>query len=1152
MEKVIKHMENEFAQAVDIIYLAQQNEIEIILDNGQLQLRYADDRSIDTNLLQQIKDNKQLIIEYLSNNNWQSKKVIKNFNKINKFDRELIKLIPLSFGQERLWFIDQLEGSVQYHIPIVFRLKGNLNKEALIHALKTLINRHEILRTVFLQQEGQTYQSIKDIEDWHLEMIDGSMYIQNQEGLQKYIRELIREPFDLSKDYMLRSSLITLSDQEHLLVIMLHHIASDGWSTSIILKEVVELYTAYIENRSAQLTPLEIQYADYTIWQRNYMQGEILRKGVDYWKQKLEGVAALQLPTDYQRPSVWSTVGASTDFKIEKGLSEQLLQLSHQEGTTLFITLLTAFKVLLYRHSGQQDICVGSPIADRAQEEVAGLIGFFVNTLAIRSEVNSEHSFTELLQQVRATTMEAYEHQDVPFEKVVEVVVKERDISRNPMFQVFFVLQNHLTFSDLRLGEVDLLLQQYEQTTTQFDILFNISNTTNCLRGSVKYATNLYNETTIRRMIDHYKTLLNSIIKNPEQKIGELDMLTQTEKQQLFVAFNNTTAEYPKDKTIVDLFEEQAAKTPRATAVVFKEEELTYKQLNERANQLGHYLRSKGVNKETLVPICIERSQEMIIGILGILKAGGAYVPVDPDYPQDRINFILTDTRAVILVTNKNKLQNPESVEIIELQTDWKTISTQPIENLQTDIQPHNLAYIIYTSGSTGKPKGVMIEHTSIVNYLLNSKCKYIGEKEGGSGSFINLSYTFDASLTAMFMPLLSGKSIILGSKQALDVFEDSNLQKYAPYDFIKITPSHLELLRSTVEEINGNWLTKKLVIGGEALHPGQFDYLVENGVDIEIINEYGPTEATVGCSTYSFQTLDDNEKLNNNISIGKPIDNVQIYILNDQNGLMPIGVLGELCIGGAGVARGYLNSPGLTAEKFIQNPFSKVPGARIYKTGDLARWQSDGNIEYLGRKDDQVKINGYRIELGEIENVLQQCELVHQAVVLAKEDKIGTKRLVGYIVPKKEFNRAGILDFLRSKLPEYMLPSMMVELQNFPLTINGKINRAALTDPDTIELSDKEYKAPQNDVEKKLVAIWQELLDIEKIGIHDDFFELGGHSLLAIRLSSYIERSLLVAIPLNVLFEFTTISALSKYLRIQESINDEGENKTLFKLIDV
>ncbi|MGI8581609.1 MAG: non-ribosomal peptide synthetase [Chitinophagaceae bacterium] len=614
-------------------------------------------------------------------------------------------------------------------------------------------------------------------------------------------------------------------------------------------------------------------------------------------------------------------------------------------------------------------------------------------------------------------------------------------------------------------------------------------------------------------------------------------MLTASEEHQLLVEFNHTASEYPKDKTIVDLFEEQAARTPAATALVFKEKELTYNELNEKANQFGHYLRSKGIMEEILVPICIERSLEMIIGILGILKAGAAYVPIEPDYPLDRINFMLEDIRATIVVSSQqssSKLQTSATIEQIQIDPDLRVVNTQPIENLQVAIQPHHLAYIIYTSGSTGKPKGVMIEHTSIVNYLLNSKTKYIGEKQGGSGSFIHLSYTFDASLTAMFMPLLSGKKVIIGSQQALLIFEDSNLWKYAPYDFIKITPSHLELLSPILENENGNLLTSKLVIGGEALRLSQFDYLVEKGIDVEVINEYGPTEATVGCSTYHFNTLGDNEKLKNNISIGKPIDNLQLYILNSQNQLLPVGVMGELCIGGHGVARGYLNRTDLTDQKFIQNPFSTTPGSRIYKTGDLCRWNANGNLEYLGRKDDQVKIKGYRIELGEIESALNQHPGLQQVVVMARGDSPNNKSLVAYLIPK-EGQMPVINDvrhFLSKTLPEYMLPSMFIFMESLPLTSNGKIDRSALPAPDKQrrELSNT-FVAAGNALELRLKKIYEESLNIHSIGIHDNFFDLGGDSMHAAQIFSKIRKTFGKQLPLAILFQAPTIKQLASYI---------------------
>jgi amino acid adenylation domain-containing protein len=756
----------------------------------------------------------------------------------------------------------------------------------------------------------------------------------------------------------------------------MHNIALDRWSFSIIVKEAVELYAAYLENREAILPPLLIQYADYAMWQRNYLQGELLDRKLGYWKNKLSGVSALQLPTDHQRPAVWSTRGALAQFTIEKKLSEQIQQLSQQQGATLFMTLLAAFKVLLHRYSGQQDICVGSPIANRTQQEVEGLIGLFVNTLALRSEVNGETPFTDFLQEVRDMMMEAYEQQDVPFEKVVASVIKERDLSRNPLFQVMLILQNAPDVQELRLQDVTLSIQEYEHTTTQFDITYNIIWTNDGLEITVEYATDLFNDSTIVRMMDHFRELLSSIIKNPQQKIGELQMLTNEEEHQLLVEFNDTKVDYPKDRTIVNLFEDQAAKTPGATAVIFEDEQLTYQQLNERANQLAHYLRSKGVEQETLVPICIERSLEMIVGILGVLKAGGAYVPVDPEYPEERISYMLEDTGASVIITSKeskSKLKTSQSIELIELDSDWFMLNGQlSSTNYQLSTpNPHHLTYVIYTSGSTGKPKGVMIENRSVINLI-----KSITDKVDFQSDSIFLAVTtfsFDISYLEFYMPLINGGRLIIASRDiATDGFKLAKCisQNYPTH--MQATPATWQLL------LDSDWTNKeaiKILIGGEAVKEEIKEQLTKKGI---VFNLYGPTETTIWST---IKKLESNQK----VLIGKPLSNTIIQIVNKKGDLVPVGVAGEICIGGIGVARGYFNLPDLTAEKFIKNRYSNNAGSRIYKTGDVGRWSADGNIECLGRIDDQVKIRGYRIELGEIETVLQQCEGVSQGVVLAR-----------------------------------------------------------------------------------------------------------------------------------------------------------------------
>ena len=1039
-------------------------------------------------------------------------------------------LIPLSFSQERLWFIDQLEGSVQYHRPALWNLKGDLNKNALGNALQNTINRHEVLRTVILSKEGMPYQFVKDAKEWELEFIDTALFNNDDKQLQKHIKDLIREPFDLSKDFMIRAHLFSLGNNEYKLLITMHHIASDGWSTSIFVSELMELYNAYVEDRPGQLLTLPVQYADYSIWQRDYLQGEVLDKKANYWKNKLQDLEALELPTDHQRPVEWSHRGGSLEFNLDKQMLDQLQVLSKNEGATLFMTLLAALNVLLYRYSGQKDICIGSPIANRTQKETEGLIGFFLNTLALRSEVNSGSSFKEFLQQVRTTTMEAYEHHDLPFEKVVELVVKERDLSRNPLFQVMLVMRNTPEVPELNLGKVSLSAEDQVILTALFDITLSITETANGLQCVISYAADLYNEETIIRMIGHFKTLLNSIVTTSSQKIGELKMLTEEEQHQLLIEFNNTKVDHPKNRTIIDLFEEQAAKLPEATALIFKNEKLTYRELNEKANQLAHALRKRGVKEETLIPVCIENNMEMVIGILGILKAGGAYVPIDPEFPQERIGYILKDINATIIIsTTKSKIKLPgiNNFEIIDLQNG--DLFKESIENLNTNIIPDNLAYVIYTSGSTGRPKGVMVEHKNLLNYLINNQTKYINDTANTSGTFIHLSYTFDASLTGIFLPLLNGKSVVISSKQSIDVFDDINFEKHSPYDFIKITPSHLEFLQTKFDLNNENLLTERLVIGGESLYASQLNEIIEKELEVQIINEYGPTETTVGCSTYSFDTLPNHKIISNTISIGKPIDNTKIYILDSDNMLLPVGVPGEIHVGGIQVSRGYLNLPQLTKEKFIENSFVKESKESIYKTGDIGRWLPDGNIEYLGRKDDQVKIRGYRIELGEIENVLAQCKQVSQGVVLAKDDNNGSKHLVGFVVPKGIFDKEAIVSYLRNILPEYMVPAMWVELDSIPLTVNGKIDRKIL--PELSEQTTKQYVAARNEVEEKLVYIWQNLLGAKKVSVFDNFFELGGHSLLAMRVISAIRKELNVELEIKDLFRYTTISDLSAYI---------------------
>ncbi|WP_344813462.1 non-ribosomal peptide synthase/polyketide synthase, partial [Chitinophaga oryziterrae] len=890
--------------------------------------------------------------------------------------------IRLSFAQERLWFIDQLQGSTQYHLPWVFRIEGQLDLALLEQVFRTIVDRHEVLRTVIREENGIGYQAIQPAANWRFVYKDLTNEIHAEDTLRDQIAAFVATPFNLSADSMLKVTIFRISAQEYVMAGVVHHIVFDAWSVGIMVKELVELYAAGIAGRPPELPALPLQYADYAVWQRNLLTDGVLSKRLKYWKQQLQEIEPVSITPDYPRPAVQSINGAIAISMLDRELQEDLALLSAREGVTLFMTMLAAFKVVLYRYAGSPDITVGSVVAGRDQKETEDLIGFFINTLALRSKLREDMTFSELLQAVKEMTLDAYEHQDVPFEKVVEVLDIERDLSRTPVFQVVFTLQNAPQSKVLTLGDAQLSMEAAGAVTAKFDLNLEATESDAGLRLLLTYCKDLYKAETAGRLLQHYENLLREIVKDTSRSLTALTILGREETDKLISVYTGIQA---ADSNLLDIFEQKVLQTPDAVALICGDDQLTYDELNKQSDQLAVYLQKLGVREEVLVPVCIQRSISMVVSMLGILKAGGAYVPVDPEYPASRIEYILKDTgcRFVLADASTENLL-PDDVMIISLDSHWAQISLQPEGRVHNEISGHTLAYIIYTSGSTGTPKGVMIEHAQLLNYLLNAITMYgsNGNREG-AGSFMHLSYTFDASVTALFVPLLQGRRLILAQGRSVTAFEDPQLLKYAPYDFIKLTPAHLPVLESLMGAAGVTMLTQKLVVGGEALELRHVKFLAD--ADIEIINEYGPTETTVGCTTYHFRPEKKLYTIGTSLPIGIPVNNMYIYVVDVNNAevLCPPGVEGELCIGGAQVGRGYLHQPGMTATRFIDDPFSREAGQRMYRTGDKGKWLPDGNLHFSGRIDDQVKINGYRIEPGEIAHCLQAVDGVKETVVL-------------------------------------------------------------------------------------------------------------------------------------------------------------------------
>ena len=1029
--------------------------------------------------------------------------------------------VPLSFAQERLWFIQQLDPtSCVYHIQLRRRIRGPLNVRALEQAFEELVRRHESLRTRIAVRDGRPVQIISAPQPVKLSLVDLTHLPEDERGAhaRKVVLEQTNRPFDLAQGSPVRVGLVRLGAEDHVLAVTMHHIISDGWSSGILLRECTTLYEAFDQGRPCPLPELPIQYADYAQWQREWLQGPVLESQLVYWRQQLAGaLPVLELPADHARPTLPSHEGAVHTFALGTELTEGLKTLSQREGVTLFMTLLAAFDTLLLRHTGQEDLLVGSPIAGRSRVETEGIFGLFVNTLVLRANLSGNPTFRELLQRVREVALGAYAHQDLPFEKLVEELRPERRLGHNPLFQVMFVFQN-VPVGELTLAGLTLEPFRIDRELSMFDLSLVMVEQGGRLLAEIVYSRDVFEAASIERMAERFRTLLEGIVAQPDRRIHELPLLTEGEREQLLERWNETYQEFPDAALLHGLFEEQACRTPEAVAVVFEDRALTYYELDRRANQLARHLRKLGVGPEVLVGLFLERSLEMVIGLFGVLKAGGAYVPLDPGYPAERVAYTIEDSRTRIVLTQSSLLPRlpMSAARLVCLDTDWPRIAEESGANLDSGVTAENLAYVIYTSGSTGKPKGVAIEHHSPVALMYWARAVFRPEEI--VGVLASTSICFDLSIFELFVPLSWGGTVIL----AANIFQLPQLPARERVKLINTVPSAItELLR--LGRLPGSVRTVNLA--GEPLATQLVQLIYQQNHIERVYDLYGPSETTT-YSTYALRRSD------GPATIGRPLANEQVYLLDGRMNPVPIGVPGEVYIGGVGVARGYLNRPELTAERFVLDPFSADPKGRLYRTGDLARYRPDGNIEFLGRIDHQVKIRGFRIELGEIEAVLQRHAAVREAVVVAREDEPGVKRLVAYLVSasKPAPSVSELRSFLLKGLPDYMIPSVFVVIDSLPLTPSGKVDRRALPVPsgDWVATADR-YVAPRTAVEEVVAGMWAEVLRVARVGVEDNFFELGGHSLLATQIVSRIRDHFQVELPLRALFERPTVAGLAE-----------------------
>jgi amino acid adenylation domain-containing protein/thioester reductase-like protein len=1031
---------------------------------------------------------------------------------------------PLSFAQQRQWVLHQLDPlSPLYNIAFVLRFRGRIDGAVMQLAHAELLRRHEILRTTFPMVDSQPVQAIAppgEVPPAPVVDLTGLPPEEREAQLEALAAAEAVRPFDLARGPLHRETWVRMGPEDEAGIFTLHHIVTDGWSLRIILQELVAVYEAFAAGKPSPLPPLPVQYADYSLWQREQLQGERLAGLLTYWKERLKGLPPLELPADRPRPAVPSPAGGRIPAAVEPALVEALRGLSRAEGATLFMTLLAALKVLLYRLSGQDDLAVATPVANRSRKETEGLIGFLLNTLVLRTDLSGDPTFRQLLGRVRQTALGAYDHQEIPFENLVEEIQPSRDPSRQPLAQVLFTLDRE-QIDALKRPDLTLTVREIDTHTSPFDLLLLLREGTAGLRGFLEFRCDLFDESTASRWWAHFHRLLEAAAADPDRPVSELPLMDEAERRQVLVEWNDTTAPCPANRSLHHFVEEHAERTPRATALLFEGQRWSYAWLNARANQLAHRLRALGVGPEVLVGLHVGRRPNLAVAVLAVLKAGGAFLPLDPSLPPERKAFLLEDAGPAVVLTGRGLRHTlpPTSLPVISLDPVCRGMGHESDKNPELPFDPDTLAYVIYTSGSTGVPKGVEVTHRGIAN-LARAQVKAF--RVGSHSHVLQFApLSFDAAVSELAMAFHAGATLVLAGREALLPGEPLlHLLREEAVSVVTLPPSVLAAL----PEANLPAL-RTLVVAGE---PCPAELAARWAPGRHFVNAYGPTETTV-CATLAPWEGGDRRP-----PIGRPIANTRVYVLDARMQPVPVGVPGEVHIGGIGLARGYRNRPELTAERFVPDPFAAAPEGRLYRTGDRARWLPNGMLEYLGRTDHQVKVRGFRIELGEIEAVLASHPQVAACAVLAREDTPGDRRLVAYVAGRdgQAPQVSDLRALLKEKLPEYMMPSAFVVLEALPATASGKVDRKALPAPGEGRRElDREYVPPRTPLETALAGAWAEVLRVERVGVHDNFFELGGHSLLATHLAGRLRKTVGIDVPLRALFTGPTVAHLARYL---------------------